>query len=101
MAGAGAGISGPAPWRWPLGDGDQDFGGAVDGGLPAAFTDILLGVGLAALGFGAAGEAKTGIIEAGQFAFDRLADTLGSDRRVNGREVMAAQLGARRDRGDG
>jgi hypothetical protein len=77
------------------GDGDQDFLGAVNGSCAAAFALVLLGVGFAALGFGAAREAKAGIVEAGELALHGFGDAFGGDRGVNVREVISAQLRAR------
>jgi hypothetical protein len=76
------------------GDGDEDFLGAVNGSCPAAFALVLPGIGFAALGFGAASEAKAGIIEAGELARDGVGDAFGGDRGVNVREVISAQLRA-------
>src|SRR3984893_7790927 len=86
------------------GDGDQDFLGAVNGSCAAAFALVLLGVGFAALGFGAARETKAGIVEAGELALHGFGDAFGGDRGVNVREVISAQLRARlrwRDGGHG
>jgi hypothetical protein len=79
------------------GDGEKDFLGAVNRVFAAAFAFVLLGVGLAALrDFGAASEAKSGILDRGHCALDGLDEAFRGDRGVNVREVIAAQLRARR-----
>jgi hypothetical protein len=78
------------------GNRDQDFLGAINRVFAAAFAFVLLGVGLAALrDFGAASEAKSGILKASELALDGFGDPFLGDRGVHVREVIAAQLRAR------
>ena len=79
----------------PLSDGDENFGGALDGRFTAAFALVLPGVGFAAVGLRAAAQAEAWIVERGEFALDRFADAIGGDRRMHVREVIVAQLRAR------
>jgi hypothetical protein len=85
------------------GNGEKDFLGAIDGVFAAAFAFVLLGIGFASVGgFGAASEAKAGIVEAGELALDGFGHPFRGNRGVNVREVIAAQHRARlRGRGGG
>ena len=79
----------------PLSDGDENVGGAVDRRFTAAFALILPGVGFAAVGLGAAVQAKSWIVERGGFPLDCLGDAIGGDRRMHVGDVIMAQLRAR------
>jgi hypothetical protein len=56
----------------------------------AAFAFVLLGVGLAAIGcFGAASEAKSGILKAGELALDGIGDPFRSSPRAETMYVLS------------